>query len=223
MLPDSLGAVTQAVWFALAALALVAGAVLLVLDARRRTARSRARRDWASAHGLRFASADPVITAQFSFGVFTRGGAGRALDLATGPLAGTTVHVFDLEQRGSVTATVIAVQRPAASATVLELRLNTSDAPPEAGADLLGPVGARFAFTSDLESARRAVDQRMVILADAIGTDVPVVWGEGVWVLAAVSAAAGPQRWDEVITVLGRFADLLRVLPPAEAAGSRRG
>lgn len=213
---------TQAVWFSLAALALVAGAALLVLDARRRTARSRARREWAAGRGLRFTSADPVITAQFSCGVFTRGGAGRALDLATGPHAGTTVHVFDLEQRGTVTATVVALQRPTASATVLELRLNSSDAPQEAGTDLLGPVGTRFAFTSDLESARRAVDQRMVSLADATGSDVPVLWGEGSWVLAAVDPAAGPQRWDEVVAVLGRFADLLRVLPPVEPAGSHR-
>jgi hypothetical protein len=214
--------VTQAVWFVLAALALVAGAALLVLDSRRRTARSRARREWATARGLRFTAADPVITAQYTFGVFTRGGAGRALDLATGPQAGTTVHVFDLEQRGTVTATVVALQRPAASATVLELRLNSSDAPQEAGTDLLGPVGTRFAFTTDLESARRAVDQRMVTLADATGADVPVLWGEGAWALAAVSPWAGAQRWDEVLAVLGRYADLLRVLPPVEPGGSHR-
>lgn len=213
---------TQAVWFSLAALALVAGAALLVLDARRRSARSRARREWAAGRGLRFTSADPVITAQFSYGAFTRGGSGRAIDLATGPLNGTTVHVFDLEQRGSVTATVVALQRPTSSATVLELRLNSSDAPLEAGTDLLGPVGTRFAFTSDLESARRAVDQRMVSLADATGSDVPVVWAEGGWVLAALDPSAGAQRWDEVVAGLGRFADLLRVLPPAEPAPSRR-
>lgn len=204
------------VWFVLAAVALVGGVVLLVADGHRRTARTRARRDWARERGLRFTTADPVITAQWSYGVFTHGGSGRALDLATGEHAGGVLTVLDLERRGTVVATLVARRRPTSSSTALELKLGTSDAPSEAGTDLLGPVGPRYAFTSDLESARRAVDQRMVTLAEGVGDDVPVIWGEGAWVLAALEPAAPSARWDEVAAELVRFADLLRVLPPGE-------
>lgn len=206
---------TSAGWFVLAAVVGVAGAVLLVLDSRRRTERTRTRREWAASHGMRFTTADPVITAQWGYGVFAHGGAGRALDLTTGQHGGATLHLLDLEQRGTVVATLVALRRPTSSPTVLELRLASSIPHSEAGIDLLGPVGQRYAFTSDLESARRVLDQRLVVLGDAAGSDVPVLWGEGGWALAALEPTAGPQRWDETLGVLTRFADLLRVLSPA--------
>jgi hypothetical protein len=217
-------------------LVLAAGAVVLVVDARRRAARRRARQAWAGHHSARYAEADPVLTGQWRYGVFTRGGSGRARELVSHEHEGSRLYLFDLERGGGVVSTVLALQRPTTSDTVLELRLGSSAASPEsagaesketgsaetgaaevgreAGMDLLGPVGDRYAFTNDLESARRAVDQRLVLVGDATGDDVSVLWAEGSWALAALDVNAGPQRWDEVAAILGRFADLMRLLPP---------
>lgn len=217
-------------------LVLAAGAVVLVVDARRRAARRRARQAWAGHHSARYAEADPVLTGQWRYGIFTRGGSGRARELVSHEHEGSRLYLFDLERGGGVVSTVLALQRPTTSDTVLELRLGSSAASPEsagaesketgsaetgaaevgreAGMDLLGPVGDRYAFTNDLESARRAVDQRLVLVGDATGDDVSVLWAEGSWALAALDVNAGPQRWDEVAAILGRFADLMRLLPP---------
>jgi hypothetical protein len=212
-------------------LVLAAGAVVLVVDARRRAARRRARQAWAGHHSARYAEADPVLTGQWRYGIFTRGGSGRARELVSHEHEGSRLYLFDLERGGGVVSTVLALQRPTTSDTVLELRLGSSAASPEsagaesketgfaevgreAGMDLLGPVGDRYAFTNDLESARRAVDQRLVLVGDATGDDVSVLWAEGSWALASLDVNAGPQRWDEVAAILGRFADLMRLLPP---------
>ena len=214
----------------LGVLALLVGVVLLVVDTRRRSLRTRIRREWAGHHSARYAAADPVLTGQWRYGVFSRGGAGRALDLVSSEPNGTRLYLFDLEQADAVVCTVLALRRPTTSETALELRMGsftaatgseatqTVEAEPvsEAGMDLLGHVGKRFAFTNDLESARRAVDQRLVLLADAAGDDISVLWAEGDWALAAVHATAGPQRWEEVAALLARFADLVRLFPPVQ-------
>ncbi len=213
----------------LGVLVLLAGVALVLIDARRRSARGRIRREWAGHQSARYAAVDLVVTGQWHYGVFSRGGPGRAVDLVSGEPDGSRLYVFDLEQGGVITATVLALRRPTRSETTLELRMASStaskgseasqkvEAEPinEAGMDLLGHVGRRYAFTNDLESARRAVDQRLVLLGDAAGEDVSVLWAEGAWALAALDATSGAERWDEVAALLGRFADLVRLLPPA--------
>ena len=220
----------SATLIALGVLALLVGVALLVVDTRRRSARTRIRSEWAGAQAARYAAADPVLTGQWHYGVFSRGGAGRALDLVSGEPDGTRWYLFDLERADAVDCTVLALRRPTTSETALELRMGSStattgseatqtvEAEPvsEAGMDLLGHVGRRFAFTNDLESARRAVDQRLVLLADAAGDDISVLWAEGAWALAAVHATSGPQRWEEVAALLARFGDLVRLLPPVQ-------
>lgn len=212
----------------LGALVLAAGIGVLLVDARRRSARSRARREWADHQSARYAAADPVLTGQWRHGPFSRGGAGRAHELVSGELEGSSLYLFDLEQGGVLVSTVMALRRPTISDTTLELRLGSAVASAEpasmdvdelmseTGMDLLGHVGDRYAFTNDLESARRAVDQRLVLLADAAGDDVLNLWAEGGWALAAVDATSGPQRWEGVAALLSRFADLMRLLPPAQ-------
>ncbi|GAB2934605.1 trehalose monomycolate transport factor TtfA [Rhodococcus aerolatus] len=202
-------------WFTLAGVVLVAAVVVLLVDQRRRSHHTRVRQAWSQASGARHTSADPVITAQWRHGPFAHGGAGRALDLVTSQRWGATLHVFDLEQRGQVVGTLVALRRPVASATVLELRTGDSTPPRESEMDLLGPVGSRFAFTTDLEAARRAVDERLVTLAEEVGEDVDVVWAEGGWALAVLRTSSGPERWEQVAGSLSRFGDLLRLLPPA--------
>ena len=203
-------------WFLLAAIALIGGIALLTADARRRGARTRLRQEWARSAGMRFTTSDPVLTGQWSYGLFTRGGPGQAVNLVSGEHGGASVHVFDLDRRGTLGSTVVALRRPTVSATAFELTLGSSEAPGEAGTDLLGPVGPRYCFTSDLESARRAVDDRMVGLAEDAGPDVGVLWAENGWALAGLPSSSGPTRWAETIDVLARFADLLRVLPSAQ-------
>lgn len=201
-------------------LLLAAGVAVLVLDVRRRGVRTRARREWADHHAARYAEVDPVLTGQWRHGVFSRGGAGRAVELVNAERGGDGLYLFDLEQAGTVVATVLALRRPTTSATTLELRRGSVRAAPdgavasEAGMDLLGPVGERYAFTDDLESARCAVDQRLALLANEIGDDVSVLWTEDNWALAALDVTAGPQRWADVTAILVRFADLMRLLPP---------
>lgn len=220
----------SATLIALGVLALLAGVALFVVDARRRSLRTRVRREWAGRHSARYAAVDPVLTGQWHHGVFSRGGAGRAVELVSGEPDGNRLYLFDLEQAGRVVCTVLARHRPTTSDTTLELRMGSSTAATgaeatqkieqvtsEAGMDLLGHVGTRYAFTDDLEAARRAVDERLVLLADAAGEDISVLWAEGAWALAAVNATAGPQRWDEIAALLGRFADLVRLLPPPVA------
>jgi hypothetical protein len=217
----------SATLIALGVLALLAGVALFVVDARRRSLRGRVRREWAGRHSARYTAVDPVLTGQWHHGVFSRGGAGRAMELVNGEPDGNRLYLFDLEQASSVACTVVALRRPTISDTTLELRMGSSTAATgseasqkieqvtsEAGMDLLGHVGTRYAFTDDLEAARRAVDERLVLLADSAGEDISVLWAEGAWALAAVNATAGPQRWDEIAALLGRFADLVRLLPP---------
>ena len=217
----------SATLIALGVLALLAGVALFVVDARRRSLRGRVRREWAGRHSARYTAVDPVLTGQWHHGVFSRGGAGRAVELVSGEPDGNRLYLFDLEQADSVACTVVALRRPTISDTTLELRMGSSTAATgseasqkieqvtsEAGMDLLGHVGTRYAFTDDLEAARRAVDERLVLLADSAGEDISVLWAEGAWALAAVNATAGPQRWDEIAALLGRFADLVRLLPP---------
>lgn len=210
--------VSAVLWFLLAALVLAAGVALIVVDQRRRSARTRGRQAWAQARGWRHTTADPVITAQWRHGPFAHGGAGRALDLVAGERDGAQVRVLDLEQRGHLVATLVAVRRPVGSETVLELRTGRSTPPRESAMDLLGPIGPRFAFTTDLESARRAVDERLVALTEQLGPDLDVVWAEGDWALAALPTTSEPARWEQVAADLARFGGLLRLLPPPSSA-----
>lgn len=202
-------------WFVLAALALAAGAATLVADLRRRGARARTRRDWAQSRGMRYAAKDAAIAATWSYGLLAHNPS-RAVHVTTGEHHAATLHVLDLEQGGAVVAVLVALRQPSESGTVLELRLASSAPPTGAGIDLLGPVGPRYAFTTDLEAARLAVDEQLGRLAQDAGADISVLWGEHGWVLAALSPAAGPQRWEHAIAVLEDLAVHLQRVPSSE-------
>lgn len=120
------------------------------------------------------------------------------------------VQVFDLEQGGRVAAVLGAVRRRRPTPTVVEFRLPSVAAPDEeAGLDLLGPVGDRFAFVADLAAARPLITPDLVDACDDLGEDITIVWLEDTWVLAAAPPQAPPARIERLIRDLGELADLV--------------
>lgn len=200
------------VWFTIAVLAAVAGCALLAGDYGRRTAYSRERRRWAGLRGWRFVESDPVLPDRWRHGVIAQGGAGEARQLVVGKLftAGgrRPVYVFDHWQNGRVGAAVVAVQRREGSApVVVELWQAEVPYPRDAGLELLGPVGARYAFVTDLTTARPLITPGLVTDCEEVGDDIPVVWLEQEWVLAAAPAGAAPPRLERLLRSLGEIAD----------------
>ncbi|WP_127784226.1 hypothetical protein [Rhodococcus sp. X156] len=198
---------------------LAVGLAVLALDARRSSAGGRARRQWAQEHGGRHQEADPALAGWWRHGVFADSDAGRAVQVVSLVDDGRPVHLFDLQRAGATACTVLAVRRPSESEVVLELRqgsVSTGSAGLASGLDLLGPVGERYAFTNDLEAARAVVDDQLVELVDAAGYDLTVLWVEGGWALAALDPTAGPERWDDVLVLLGRLGELAHGLPATQ-------
>jgi hypothetical protein len=200
-------------WFVIAAVAAVAGGLLLLADHGRSTVHSRERRRWAALRGWQFADADPVLPGRWHHGALASGQSGTARNLVTGSLftaAGRRlVHVFDHEQGGRADLVVAAVHRRTPQQVVLELWLPTVEFPTDAGLELLGPVGERYAFASDLEQARPLITPELVALAGDVGADVSVVWIEEAWVAAAVPVGATPARLERLLRLLGDLADLI--------------
>lgn len=202
------------VWFVIAGLAAVAGLVLLAIDHRCRTAHQRQRRRWAALRGWRFVVSDPVLVDRWRHGVIARGGAGMARDLVIGslftPLGRRWVRVFDHEQGGQISSVVVAaLRRVPASDLVAELWLPDQPAPQEPGLVTLGPVGDRIAFVTDPVPARPLLTPELVFASNAVGGDIPVVWLEQDWVLAAAPVTATPARLERLLRALDEIAELL--------------
>lgn len=216
----TLTGVAPSVWFTIAGLAALAGCALLVSDHGRRTAYGRERRRWAALRGWRFEDADPVLPDRWRHGAIARsGGGGQGRHLVSGRLftaAGRRqVHVFDHIQGGAVDAVVVAAQRRAAPAgIVVELWLPSVPFSDDAGLELLGPVGVRYAFADDVAAVRPMLTAELVRACDDLGADVPVAWLEQDWVLAAAPAGSTPARLERLLRALGEVADQL------EASGS---
>ncbi len=199
-------------WLIIAVLAALAGGALLVSDHGQRTADSRERRRWAALRGWRFVESDPVLPDRWRHGVISQGGPGEAHDLVIGKLFTSEgrrpVYVFDHRQHGKVTGAVVAVQRrEGGAAMVLELWRREVPFPWDVGLELLGPVGTRYAFVTDLSQARRLITPGLVAAAEELGDDVPVAWLEQEWVLGATPAGATPARLERLLRALGEIAD----------------
>jgi hypothetical protein len=201
------------IWFLIAAVTAIAGGALLFFDREQRTAHNRERRRWAALRGWQFAATDPALPDRWRHGALARGSTGTARNVVTGSLftaAGRRlIHVFDFEQAGRAESVIVAVHRRIPQPVVLELWLPTVQFPTDAGLDLLGPVGDRYAFTSDDVQARPFITPELVTLADDIGADVPVAWIEDAWVAASVSLGAPPPRVEQLLRLLGELADLV--------------
>ncbi|MCF8608633.1 hypothetical protein L5G28_00415 [Gordonia sp. HY285] len=198
------------VYFVIAALALAGAAVLLWLDRNRSEQVHHQRAVWGETHSFKFRDSDSKLRTVFKRAAMDAPEHVEARDVAYGVYEGAEAVVFDLEE----TATVVAVRRPAASSVTVDLRYEDVLAPAEDDVDLLGAMGARVMFASNLDAARRICDRRMVTLATEAPAYLEILWNEGNWVLGSMPITTDSERLDVALDSVRRFADLLRVLPP---------
>ncbi|GAB2760960.1 hypothetical protein GCM10027174_41890 [Salinifilum aidingensis] len=201
-------------WFVIAAVAVAAGGTLLLVDRKRRGANNRERRRWATLRGWQFAEADQVLPTRWERGMLAQHSSPYATDI----VAGTTftsdgrrqVYVLDLEEGGRGVATLVALRCRRPVSAVLELWLPDVPVPQESGLDLLGPVGQRYAFVTDVATARPLLTSELTGAVDGAGEDVTVVWLENDWVVAALDIdEAVPERLEQLLQSLGDVADLV--------------
>ncbi|WP_336788657.1 hypothetical protein [Gordonia malaquae] len=199
------------VYFVIAALALAGAVVLLWLDRNRSEQVHHQRAVWGETHSFKFRDSDSKLRTVFQRAAMDAPDHVVVRNVAYGVYEGAEAVVFDLEE----TATVIAVRRPTASAVTVDLRYEDVLAPAEDDVDLLGAMGSRVMFASNLDAARRICDRRMVTLATEAPDYVEILWNEGNWVLGSMPLTADDTKLDVALDTVRRFADLLRVLPPA--------
>ena len=199
------------VYFVFAVLALAGAGALLWLDRTRSQQVHHQRAVWGETHSFKFRETDSKLRTVFHRAAMDAPDHIQVRDVAYGLYEGVEAVVFDLEE----TATVIAVRSPERSAVTVDLRYEDVLAPAEDDVDLLGAMGSRVMFASNLDAARRICDRRMVNLATETPSYVEIMWNEGNWVLGALPVTNDDDRLDAALDAVTRFADLLRVLPPA--------
>lgn len=202
------------VWFVVAAVAAILGATLLLRDRARLTSRNRERRRWAALRGWQFAETDHVLPTQWSGGAIAYHGTATARDVVAGSTftadGRRRVYVFDLDTGGGkVSAVIAAVQCRRAHPVLVELWLPSVPFQREHMPELLGPVGQRYAFVSDVNAARALITPDLVDATEEIGGDVTVAWIEGGWVLASAPPNATPSRLERLLRGIGEVADVI--------------
>jgi len=210
------------VWFTIAAAALVAGLALLGRDRAQRTARNRERRRWAALRGWQFAESDQVLPTRWQGGAIAYYGTGVAREVVAGSTftadGRRQVYVFDHETNGKINSVLVAVRCRRPVGALVELWLPSVPFQHAQMPELLGPVGPRYAFVSDLTAARALITPDLVDAAEEIGGDVTVVWLEDDWVIAAIPAHAGPARLERLLRDLGELADVVDPLEDSASA-----
>ena len=215
------------IFFAIAAVALAGGITLLAGDRAKRTARNRERRRWAALRGWQFAETDHVLTTRWHGGTIAYYGTGTARDVVTGSTftadGRRKVHVADHETGGKINSVLVGVQCRRPIGVLIELWLPSVPFQREQMPDLLGPVGPRYAFVSDLAAARALITPDMVDAAEEIGGDVTVLWLEEDWVLAAAPPHSSPARLERLLRDLGELADVVDPLDVGPGAHPHLG
>ncbi len=213
-------------WFVIAVVAVLAGAVLLLSDrggGASSGSGARDRKKWAALRGWEYLDSDPVLPSRWRYGTISQGGPGVARRLMSGgvptPDGDRQAYVFDHEQAGRPTSVLVAVHVGEPLPAAVELRLPSAPLPDDAGLDLLEPVGDRYAFVADADAARPLLTPRLAAAADALGDDVELVWAEESWVLATAPLDSGTDRLQDLLADL---AEVASVLEKSQAA-SRRG
>jgi hypothetical protein len=200
-------------WFTLSALCFVGAVVLLYVDIDRRRGRSRRRKSWARSHGFDFERESTDILKRWKRGVMSTVGDVSAHNVVLGQIRGEAVYIFDLEE----VATVIALHRKVGTNVVVDLRLKGLKEPRESDIWLLGAIGPRMVYSTNLDAARRACDRRMVTFAHTAPDSAEIMWNEQNWTLVALPVSSTRAQWDEGLRTVRQFNDLLRVLPPVPA------
>jgi hypothetical protein len=200
-------------WFTLSALCFVGAVVLLYVDVDRRRGRSRRRKSWARSHGFDYERESTDILKRWKRGVMSTVGDVPAHNVVLGQIRGEAVYIFDLEE----VATVIALHRKVGTNVVVDLRLKGLKEPRESDIWLLGAIGPRMVYSTNLDAARRACDRRMVTFAHTAPDCAEIMWNEQNWTLVALPVSSTRTQWDEGLRTVRQFNDLLRVLPPVPA------
>ena len=205
-------------WFTLSALCFVGAAVLLYVDIDRRRGRGRRRKSWARSHGFDYEQESTEILKRWKRGVMSTVGSNiPARNVVLGQIRGEAVFIFDLEE----VATVIALHRKVGTNVVVDVRLKGLKEPRENDIWLLGAIGPRMVYSTNLDAARRACDRRMVTFAHTAPDCAEIMWNEQNWTLVSMPIGSTRAQWDEGLRTVRQFNDLLRVLPPVpQAAGS---
>ncbi|GGF12175.1 hypothetical protein [Williamsia phyllosphaerae] len=206
-----------AVYFVIAALALIGAALLLWLDRRRTAVVRRERAVWGDGHGFRYAASERDdasglrdMRSELHRATMDLADHVEISDLTYGRYYGEEAVAFDLTD----VATVVAIRRSSASSVVIDVRQEKVLAPAEEDVELLGAMGRRVMFSTHLDIARRVCDRRMVALASNAPDYIEVLWNEGNWSVASMPLTNDPVRLDTALETVRRFTDLLRVLPP---------
>src|SRR5262249_43818822 len=147
--------------FTLAALCFVGVAVFVYIHIDRRRGRSRRRKSWARSHGFDYERETNDILKRRKRGGVSTGGGVPPPNGVLRQIRGEAVYIFDLEE----VATVIALHRKVGTNVVVDLRLKGAKEPRESDIWLLGAIGPRMVYSTNLDAARRACDRRMVTFA----------------------------------------------------------
>ncbi|MEV0028730.1 hypothetical protein [Nocardia sp. NPDC050793] len=199
-----------AMWFGLAAIALVGAIVLLYFDRVQRRRTGHARQVWAKAQGYTYVSVEPALPSTWRRGALAKLGYLSAVDVVSGIRKGEKFVLFDLEDA----ATLVAVRRQIGSDIDVDMRLKTASPPKDADLELLGAIGGRVVFATNPEIARHAVDQRMVAFIETLPDTVQMLWSEGNWTLGMLNVGTASKDWESAIDSVLRLSGLLHVLPP---------
>lgn len=200
-----------AMWFGLAAIALVGAGALLYIDHIQRQRVGRVRQIWAKAQGYTYTPLDPNLPSTWRRAALAKQDYLSAVDIVSGVRRGEQFFLFDLEE----TATIVAVRREIGSDVDIDLRLKSTPPPRDADLELLGGIGQRIMFATDLDIARRVCDQRMVTFTESLPPKLGMLWSEGMWTLGALPVATSGREWDTAIDAVARLSGMLHVLPPA--------
>lgn len=197
----------------IAGIALVAGLALLVADRARETSRNRERARWADLRGWQFEEQDPKLPQQWAAGAIGYYGADRAVSVVAGSTftadGRRPVFIFDIESEGTVPAVIVGVRCRRVHPVLVELWLASVPFQRAEMPELLGPVGQRYAFATDVIGGGAMITPELTDATDALGGDVGVVWIENEWVMASAAPTSGPSRLERLLRDLGEIADIV--------------
>ncbi|MFI6871363.1 hypothetical protein [Nocardia sp. NPDC050406] len=208
-----------AIWFGLAAIALVGAIVLLYFDRQQRQRTGHIRQVWAKSQGYTYVSVEPALANTWRRGALAKLGYLSAVDVVSGNRKGEKFVLFDLEDA----ATLVAVRRQIGSDIDIDLRLKTAAPPKDHDLELLGAIGGRVVFATNPDIARHAVDQRMVAFIESLPDTVQMLWSEGNWTLGMLPVGSTSRDWEMAVDAVLRLSGLLHVLPPVVGGPEPRG